>query len=309
MKRLFAVILSITILSAPVSADPIHWVDFNIPYESLKYAMDEDIRSFDQEKHISWIDILAVSACRTGGKCGLRSVKKAITDLKSDQVPSEFLGDLSKYYAYYHEAYSAVLSGFLGSYAILKDGQWIPQYGLKVFSPIAEGYHYSHFDDFGAERSFGFKRKHLGNDLMGAAGTPIVAVESGIIEAIGWNRYGGWRIGIRSFDRKRYYYYAHLQKDSPYAPGLEIGKAVNAGDLIGYMGRTGYSDSENVNNIEIDHLHFGMQLIFDESQKDCSSEIWINVYPIVQLLSAHRSSLRKTSSGLERMYPYRDLDL
>lgn len=77
MKRLFAVILSITILSVPVSADPIHWVDFNIPYESLKYAMDEDIRSFDQEKHISWIDILAVSACRTGGKCGLRSVKKS----------------------------------------------------------------------------------------------------------------------------------------------------------------------------------------------------------------------------------------
>ncbi len=46
----------------------------------------------------------------------------------------------------------------------------------------------------------------------GSIGTPIVAVESGYIEALGWNQYGGWRVGIRSFDGKRYYYYAHLRK-------------------------------------------------------------------------------------------------
>ncbi len=49
---------------------------------------------------------------------------------------------------------------------------------------------------------------------MGSIGTPIIAVESGTIEALGWNQYGGWRIGIRSFDKKRYYYYAHLRKRS-----------------------------------------------------------------------------------------------
>ena len=32
----------------------------------------------------------------------------------------------------------------------------------------------------------------------GSIGTPIVAVESGYIEALGWNQYGGWRVGIRS---------------------------------------------------------------------------------------------------------------
>lgn len=47
---------------------------------------------------------------------------------------------------------------------------------------------------------------------MGQVGTPVIAVESGYVEAIGWNQYGGWRLGIRSFDRKRYYYYAHLRK-------------------------------------------------------------------------------------------------
>jgi len=308
MRRFLILLCLLSALAIPVSAEPIKWVDFDVPYESMKYAMDEDIQSFEQEKHLDWIDILALAACRTGGKCDLQSVRKAAGDLKGDRSPQELLGDLSKYFSYYHEAYSAVLGGFLGSYAIEKDGQWVPQYGLKVFSPIAEGYYYTHCDDFGAGRSFGFKRKHLGNDLMGSAGTPIVAVEGGVVEALGWNRYGGWRVGIRSHDRKRYYYYAHLQKDAPYAPGLEVGKTVNAGDLIGFMGRTGYSDTENTNNIEVNHLHFGLQLVFDESQKECNSEIWINVYQINRLLSAHRSSIRKTQQGWQRMYPYQDLD-
>lgn len=310
MKRFTLLsILLCAILPIPVQADPIRWVDFDVPYESLKYALDQDIATFEEEKHLSWIEILALAACRTGGKCSLSSVKQACSDWKGDRSPEELLGNLYKYYAYYYEAYSAVLGGMAGSYAIYKDGAWKPTYGLKAFSPIAAGYGYSHCDDFGMARSFGFKRKHLGHDMMGSLGTPIVAVEGGVVEALGWNRYGGWRIGIRSFDSKRYYYYAHLQKDSPFAPGLAVGDLVEAGDLIGFMGRTGYSDKVNVNNIETVHLHFGMQLIFEESQKECNSEIWIDVYDIVRLLSTHTSSQRKTPSGWERMYPYADLDI
>ena len=308
-RRIFALLLLLTVLPVPVRAESIKWVDFNIPYESLKYALDQDIATFEQEKHIPWIDALAVAACRTGGKCGLASVKKAVEDLKGDCSCEEILGGLYRYYNYYHESLTAALGGLVGSYAIEKDGQWIPTYGLKAFSPIASGYGYSHCSDFGNSRSFGFARKHLGNDLMGGLGTPIVAVEGGVVEAMGWNRYGGWRIGIRSFDNKRYYYYAHLQKDRPFAPDIEIGDTVQAGDLIGFMGRTGYSDKENVNNIETVHLHFGMQLVFDESQKECNSEIWINVYDIVRLLSQHRSSLALTQDGWQRAYPYKDLDI
>ena len=305
MKRIFFFAICMLLLQpASVKADTIKWVDFGVPYESLKYAMDQDIATFEEEQHISWIDVLALAACRTGGKCGLDSVKKAVSDLKQGKTAEDLPSGLHQYYGYYHEAYSAVLGGLLGSYAIEVDGVWKPAYGLKAFSPIAAGYHYSHSDDFGTDRSFGFKRKHLGHDMMGSSGTPIVAVEGGIVEAIGWNRYGGWRVGIRSFDSRRYYYYAHLQKDKPYAPGLSEGDIVQAGDLIGFMGRTGYSDTENVNNIEIVHLHFGMQLVFDESQKECNSEIWIDVYDIVRLLDAHRSSIRNN----ERIYPYRDLD-
>ena len=308
--RRFLFLFLILIPVIPVRAkEPIRWVDFQIPYESLKYAMNVDIESFDREKHLDWVDILALAGCRTGGKCGLESVKKAVIDLKSDKSPEELLGNLDRYYDYYHEAYQAVLGGFLGSFAIEKDGEFVPTYGLKAFSPIAAGYGYSHSDDFGNSRSFGFNRKHLGHDMMGSLGTPIVAVEGGVVEAMGWNRYGGWRIGIRSFDSKRYYYYAHLQKDHPFAEGLEVGDTVQPGDLIGFMGRTGYSDKENTNNIETVHLHFGMQLVFDESQKECLSEIWIDCYDIVRLLDSHRSSLKKTENGWQRVYPFRDLDV
>ena len=310
MKRRIAYLLALlVVVGMPVRADTIRWVDFDVGYEAMKYALDQDIATFDQEKHISWIDTLALAACRTGGKCSLASVKKAAADLKGDRSPQELLGDQSKYYDYYHRAYTAALGGLVGSYAIENDGEWKAYYGLKAFSPVAAGYGYSHCDDFGVSRSFGFQRKHLGNDLMGGLGTPIVAVEGGIVEAMGWNRYGGWRVGIRSFDSRRYYYYAHLKKDTPFAPGLQEGDVVQAGDLIGFMGRTGYSDRENVNNIETVHLHFGLQLVFDESQKECNSEIWIDVYNIVRLLATHRSSLQKTADGWQRVYPYRDLDV
>ena len=53
---------------------------------------------------------------------------------------------------------------------------------------------------------------------------------------------------------------------------------------------TGYSDKEDVNLKNCaPHLHFGMQIIFDESQKDGNGEIWIDVYNICRFLSRHRS--------------------
>lgn len=309
MIRCISFILALlSIISVRVNAEPIRWMDFAVPYESLEFAMESDISTSEKEKHISWIDILAVAACRTGGKCPLRSVRKAFADLEIDRTPEDILGALYKYYDYYHRSFDAILGDYLGHYAVCVDGQWKSSYGLKAFSPIAEGYGYTHCSDFGNSRTFGFSRKHLGNDLMGAVGTPVIAVEGGVVEALGWNRYGGWRVGIRSFDSNRYYYYAHLQKDKPFAAGLEQGDIVQAGNVIGYMGRTGYSDIENTNNIQTVHLHFGMQLVFDESQKECNSEIWIDVYDLVRLLNRHRSSVYCEAGHYKRKYAFVDLD-
>lgn len=176
---------------------------------------------------------------------------------------------------------------------------WETKYGLKAFSPVAKGFGYSDYDDFGVSRSYGYKRQHLGHDMMGLVGTPIIAVESGYVEAIGWNQYGGWRLGIRSFDKKRYYYYAHLRQNFPYAKHLEEGSIVTAGDVIGYMGHTGYSTTENVNNIDCTHLHFGIQLIFDESQKEGNNEIWIDCYALVRFLYRNRSETEKNPETKE----------
>ena len=186
---------------------------------------------------------------------------------------------------------------------------WVTKYGLKAFSPIAKGFPYSEFDDFGTARSYGFKRQHLGHDMMGQVGTPIIAVESGTVEALGWNQYGGWRIGIRSFDKKRYYYYAHLRKGYPYQSDLKEGGTVQAGDVIGYMGRTGYSRTEDTNNIDESHLHFGLQLIFDESQKDGNNEIWISCYELVRFRHQHQSQTQKIPDTKEWRRVYRTKDL
>lgn len=187
---------------------------------------------------------------------------------------------------------------------------WVTKYGLKAFSPIAKGFPYSDFDDFGTARSYGFKRQHLGHDMMGQVGTPIIATESGTVEALGWNQYGGWRIGIRSFDKKRYYYYAHLRKNYPYQSDLKEGSIVQAGDVIGYMGRTGYSRTENTNNIDEPHLHFGIQLIFDESQKEGNNEIWISCYELVKFLRQNQAMTQKIPDTKEwrRVYQTRDED-
>ncbi len=185
---------------------------------------------------------------------------------------------------------------------------WVTKYGLKAFHPLAKNFSYSHYDDFGVARSYGYRRKHLGHDMMGQVGTPVIAVESGRVEAIGWNPYGGWRLGIRSLDGKRYYYYAHLRKDYPYQAILQEGSIVCAGDVIGYLGRTGYSQTENTNNIEEPHLHFGIQLIFDESQKESDNEIWIDCYEIIRFLSVNRSESVKKEGTKEwtRVFQLKD---
>jgi murein DD-endopeptidase MepM/ murein hydrolase activator NlpD len=273
---------------APEKDSFIKWVDFNVTYLAMKKALTLDIESHRKGGNLSWVDLLACLGAKYGGK--FDRYKSADMDVFAKKLETQSLQEATKglnSFAYYREAYGAALGGLTGTY--LENGQ--EKYGLTAFSPIAKGFPYEEYDDFGATRTYGFSRPHLGHDMMAATGTPVIAVESGIVEALGWNQYGGWRIGIRSFDSKRYYYYAHLRQNRPYAAGLCLGKTVEAGDVIGYVGRTGYSAKENVNNIRVSHLHFGLQLIFDESQKESNDEIWIDCYALTKLLRQHRSAV------------------
>ena len=280
----------------------IKWVEFNTPLNVLEKTSKIDINSHinNEAIKINWIELLAYLDTKYYGN--MKSFKQKDLDeivqkLKSGQKMEDITKDM-KLYSYYYQCFDAIFNQFIGEYQIetlKEDGtkEYINKYGIKAFLPIAKKYGFSHYDDFGASRSYGYKRVHLGNDLMGNIGTPIIAVESGIVEAAGWNQYGGWRIGIRSFDGKRYYYYAHLRKNHPFAKDLIEGKIVKAGDVIGYLGMTGYSSKENVNNINVPHLHFGMQLIFDESQKEGINQIWIDVYNIINFLKKNKSEVYK----------------
>lgn len=283
----------------PTVGDYIKWVDFSIPYSVLEQASALDIKTQGQ---VSWIDLLALLAGKYGGEFSrFRSQDlTAFFDALKEGKSAAELGTDYPHFSYFKQAYTAVLAEMIGEYYLkAEDGIFQKHYGFKAYSPIAKGFSYSHYDDFGAGRSFGYKRKHLGNDLLGSIGTPIIAVESGVVEALGWNPYGGWRIGIRSLDQKRYYYYAHLRRDHPYAANLAEGELVQAGDVIGYLGMTGYSTTENVNNISTPHLHFGLQLIFDESQKDGTNQIWVDVYPLMRLLNKNKSPVVYLKEGKE----------
>lgn len=333
--------------SSPSDADKeyIKWVDFHVTSDAMKQAFRYDVDTCQAEIHLDWIQLLAFLGARYGGDFSNYKAKdmSALADrLLAGETMDSITADM-KYYSYYLEAYTAVLGGLVGSYQVeipaseapawalnqesaealqgestgtASDAQddkapqtvWVTKYGLKGFSPIAKNYPYQDYDDFGVARSYGFRRQHLGHDMMGQVGTPVIAVESGYVEAIGWNQYGGWRLGIRSFDKKRYYYYAHLRKNYPYHKTLAEGSIVQAGDVIGYLGRTGYSSTENTNNIDDPHLHFGLQLIFDESQKDGNHEIWIDCYELTKFLAMNRSETVKNQETKEyyRVYQMKD---
>lgn len=282
----------------PCQGDTIRWVDLTVTKEALRDVVEADIASHQDESETSveFVEALACLATRYGGD--FRRYRKAdLTDLVNARAEGKGYREIAaneKLYRYYEEAYRAVFGGLLGPYDEVTEndaGEPVTKrrYGVCLCSPIARGFSYGHYDDFGAARSYGYRREHLGHDLMGSVGTPIVAVESGYVEACGWNRFGGWRVGIRSFDGKRYYYYAHLRKDHPYNDLYE-GKIVYAGEVIGYLGMTGYSTKENVNNIDVPHLHYGLQLIFDKSQKDGPNQIWLDLYEFTDFLSSYRAA-------------------
>ncbi len=99
-------------------------------------------------------------------------------------------------------------------------------------------------DTWGAPRSGG--RTHKGVDMIAARGTPLVAIESGVISRMRNGGLGGITLWLEGSTGDSFYY-AHLDG---YAPGLSTGQSVTAGDLVGYVGNTGNA------RYTVPHLHF-----------------------------------------------------
>lgn len=312
MKKILCVFLAVMILSitllfafggkTPNKGSYIKYVEFNVTQSALQSAIELDKQAHEDGKELSFVTILSYLGAKYGGdfkKYKFSDMSEFVNSLNDGQSLDKLTNDMP-YFKYYSEAYGAVLNGMVGEYEEENSEKTLnSHYGVRWFSPIAKTFPYSSYDDFGAVRTYGYTRPHLGHDMMSAVGTPVIAVESGTVECLGWNQYGGWRVGIRSNDKKRYWYYAHLRQNRPFAESLKEGNSVKAGDVIGYVGRTGYSVSENINGITESHLHIGLELVFDERQKESDNEIWVDITAITNVLECHKSSVVRNNQTKE----------
>ena len=148
------------------------------------------------------------------------------------------------------------------------------RYSLKAYLPIAKEYTVNFNDDFGTGRTHdGKAASHEGNDIFADRNTPILTIEDCTIKKIGWNSFGGWIILLMSDDGHRKYYYAHMEN---YAGDLQnykdaAGKVVDnpdinvkAGEVIGYVGSSGSSNSNTPPGADTGtppHIHLQMWVV------------------------------------------------
>ncbi|PZD95604.1 peptidase M23 [Paenibacillus sambharensis] len=112
---------------------------------------------------------------------------------------------------------------------------------------------YSYRSTWGSARSWGGRRIHEGTDIFARYGVPVRSTCYGVIEVKGWNKFGGWRIGIRDLDNV-YHYYAHL---SGFDKTQKVGDVIKPGTVIGWVGSSGYGKPGTQGKFP-PHLHYGV---------------------------------------------------
>mgnify|MGYP000326971875 CR=1 FL=1 len=163
-----------------------------------------------------------------------------------------------------------------------------------VFFPVAkmEGSDIHYSNSWYNKRTYGGLRKHEGCDIMADNNLrgyyPVISITDGIIEKMGWLELGGYRIGIRS-DSGGYFYYAHLYD---YAPDLKLGDRVVAGQLLGFMGDSGYGPEGTTGKFDV-HLHLG---IYVNSDLPDTGEMSVNPYYLLKLLEKNRISMQNNNN-------------
>jgi murein DD-endopeptidase MepM/ murein hydrolase activator NlpD len=116
---------------------------------------------------------------------------------------------------------------------------------------------------------------HHATDIMARRGTPVVAIETGTLDRVGWNRLGGWRLWIKGVSGA-HYYYAHLMA---YAPKIHAGTKVVAGQYLGRVGNTGDAQGGPT------HLHIEVHLPDPKHIDPSGDGITVNPYPLLCLLA------------------------
>lgn len=157
---------------------------------------------------------------------------------------------------------------------------------IRIFPvPIMSSSDISYIDSWNALRTYGGDRNHEGTDLMALNNLrgyfPVISITDGVVEKKGWLEQGGYRIGIRS-ETGAYFYYAHLYS---YAQELDVGDSVIAGQLLGFMGDSGYGNEGTTGQFPV-HLHLGIYI------KQKSEDISINPYQVLKILEKNRETYK-----------------
>jgi hypothetical protein len=165
-----------------------------------------------------------------------------------------------------------------------------PRIDLYPLAFPVDGPH-SFTDDFGAPRSEG--RLHQGNDIFADKMTPVVAAADGTILRVSYGERAGRYVVLKHEDGWLSYY-VHLNNDTPgtddglydeWPAGIAKGAAVQAGDLLGYVGDSGNAEDTPA------HLHFELHTPLGEP---------VNPYP--HLLAATGASDAIVEDALQTAY-------
>ncbi len=189
---------------------------------------------------------------------------RALSHLQFEQLYAGMQNQKPVEYRKLRNGYEAALAD-LRCFPVLKSAAWNP-----------ERLYYE--NGWGDLRTYGGERPHEGIDLMDRENTrgilPVVSMTDGTVTRLGWLELGGWRVGVTS-PSGGYFYYAHL---ASYAEGLKEGAEVKAGQLLGFMGDSGYSTVEGTTgNFDV-HLHVGIYLNAGTSEEVSLNPYWILKY-------------------------------
>ncbi|SFR96080.1 M23 family metallopeptidase [Anaeromicropila populeti] len=196
---------------------------------------------------------------------------------ENESVPTSFF--------YQYGPCKAVYKKYLNMYTIILSD-------IKYF-PVPEditGKATTNFEDsWLGERTYGGKRQHEGTDIMASNNLrgyfPVISMTDGVVEKKGWLEQGGYRIGIRS-PAGAYFYYAHLYR---YEDGIDTGDTVKAGQVIGYMGDSGYSKVEGtVGKFDV-HLHLGIYIDYQ------GEEMSVNPYFLLKYFEGKKKKFYNKS--------------
>lgn len=225
-----------------------HFINFDVSTEVLE--------QFYQDAEKEMPEFLSLLTIYMGTDCLETDSKELLK--KTDLILEFHKAEYEKLYAYIAAVFTDVKQFPVG----------------KIENMPSAGY--SYVDSWQFARTYGGDRVHEGCDIMADLNQrgiyPIYSASDGVVENIGWLKLGGYRIGIRS-SNGAYYYYAHLAE---YAKEFQVGEAVTAGTLLGFMGDTGYSEIPGTYGMFDVHLHFG--IYFND---EYGREYAINPYPVL----------------------------